>query len=373
MAIDAGTLTLIQTTFLQHLNSAFVVVGYYALRLLYLFAILELVIFGLVWAMQREASWGRLIFKVLKIGLIFFIIQNFAWILNSIITSFAKLAGIVVSNQKLAAFIFNPAQIWQFGYDAGLQLLQQAATGEALGLVLIKIILGVGILLVFGLLGIQLILQIVAFYLVAFTALIFMPFGTFTASGAMFDKSIQAVLQAGIRLMVLIIVIGIGATIWDTILLTKASSEVANINQPLGLFFTALLFLYFAVQLPTIVSDAVGEISGSMLDFGPGPSVEVVREAAGATAVGSSADVQAATAIESQGVGAPAGGMQGGGLATATQVATPASGTILGARGEEVSGEGSLALGKASVINKSISEGTIKKIKEAVSQAIQEK
>lgn len=370
MRIDAGAITLAQTTFLQHLNGAFATVVVYALHLLYLFATLEVVVFGLVWALQRDVNWGRLFFKVIKIGLIFFIIQNFAWLLNSIIASFATLAGIAVNNAKVAGIIFNPAKIWQYGYNVGLHLLQVAAQGNNFGLTLIQCFLGMGILLVFGLLGIQLILQTVAFYLVAFAALILLPFGTFSASARMFDTSIQAVLKAGVRVMVLMIVIGIGVVIWDSFDLENFTVGTLTINPPLGLFFTTLLFLILAWKLPTLVAATVGEISSGFLNLQPeGVSVSVSPMASAAAAPRSMVDFQAATNIE-----AGAGGIMTATSGVSTVQAAGAVAPVAASGGASFGsagtvGRGNLAdetLDQAAVLGKSISDGTLQKIRDTL-------
>lgn len=368
MAIDSGVITLVQTTFLQHLSATFQTVAVYALRLLYLFATLEVVVFGLVWALQRDVGWGKLLFKVLKIGLIFFIIQNFPWLLNTIISSFTALSNLVVANSKVAQFIFNPAVIWQYGYDAGIHLFQAATTTNNFAMVLIQIALGAGILLVFGLLGIQIVLQVVGFYLVAFTGLILLPFGTFTPSRRMFDKTIQSVLQAGVRLMVLICIIGIGITIWDSFDLTSMTEKSINISQPLGLFFTTLLFLLLAIHLPKIVAASVGAISSTIFNEGPSPVVEVAREGGAQTATASSmVDFQAATAIEA-GSGSTTAPMSTAAAASGMGV-TGGTATFGTMAAESSFGKSNLTddtISQASMTSKSISDKTIKKIVNAI-------
>lgn len=373
--IDPGTITLVQTTFLQHLNATFSVTATYALRMLYLFATLEIVIFGLVWALQRDVNWGKLLFKVLKISIIFFIIQNFPWLLNSIISSFAALSGIVISGGKaVAQYIFNPAIIWQYGYDAGLHLLQAATLSTNFGMVLIQVFLGGGILLVFGLLGIQVVLQVIAFYLVAFAGLILLPFGTFSPSSKMFDKTVQSVLQAGVRVMVLIIIIGIGVTVWDTFNLTEAAGGHIKISQPLGLFFTALLFLYLAIQAPKIVAASVGEISSNIFHEGVAPVVEVTKESSVASAsTGQMVDFQAATAISTENVAASSAMGTVSGAAGMVNSGAGGGGSFTEVRGLSKGGRGESGVADASTTAKSISDKTITKIKEAVVKAIEKR
>ena len=370
VAIDPGVVTLIQSTFLEHINVAFSTATRYAFNLLYLFAALELTVLGLAWALQRDTGWSKIFFKIIKIGLIFFIIQNYSWLLNTIVSSFAKLAGIVINNDNVAQYVFNPAKIWKYGYDIGIYFLQLAFNNTILGPTMIQICLGMGILLVFGLLGIQMIVQMVSFYLVSFGALIFLPFGALSASSNMLDKAVQSVLQAGARLMTLIIIIGIAVTTWDGFQLADLTTATDfNINQALGLFFTALLFLCLAFYLPKIVGQVVGGLSSSILESNA-QAVTIVREPATPTMVttgGGMANIQAASTI------APGSNPAYEGISSTASAATiPA--TTAGITTSGIDSQTTKdALSQASRISKSISEGTVKKIKEAVVQAMKEK
>ncbi|MBU0744284.1 MAG: type IV secretion system protein [Gammaproteobacteria bacterium] len=372
MNIDPGAITLIQATFLEHINVAFATMAGYAFKLLYLFASIELVILGLAWALQRDLGWDKLFFKIIKIGIIFFIIQNYPWLLSTILESFAQMAGIVVNDASIAQYVFNPAKIWQYGYNVGVHLLQLAANSNIFGLAMIQLSLGMGILLVFGLLGIQMVVQIVGFYVVSFGALILLPFGALSAGRNMLDKAVQSVLQAGLRLMVLIIIIGMAVLVWNSFDLTELSSTTNfNINQPLGLFFSALLFLSLAFYLPKVLSQIVGELSDNLLNSG-GSAVSVTRESAPASISSSSSgmpNIQAATTISpstSSGSNYTQAGISS--ASSAASMPTSSGAPISGNFGTKE------ALNQASTtLSKSFSENTVKKIKAAVAQAMKEK
>jgi P-type conjugative transfer protein TrbL len=373
--IDVGAITLIQSTFLGNLKKAFSAVANYALNLLYLFAVLEIVVFGIVWALQRDVGWDKLFFKIIKIGLIFFTIQNYEFLLRTVMESFAQLSGVVINNAGVVKYVFNPAKIWQYGYDSGVHLLQLSTLGSNYGLAMIQVSLGMGILLVFGLLGIQMVLQMVSFYVVSLGALILLPFGAFVLGRGMFDRAVQTVFQAGIRLMALIIIIGIAVVIWDGFQLTDmATTTNFNINQPLGLFFTALLFCSLAFYLPKALSQAVGSFGHDLQD-GASPASVVVHESGG-SALGSietqgASDMRAATAINISGT--LAGGYTGGGGEISAAAAAPVSVNVAPAGSSMEAKRARETMAKASDLSKSVSESTMKKIKEAVLQAVKEK
>ena len=363
--IDPGVTTKTQAVFLNNLYPAFNKIADYATKLLYLFAILELAMFGMMWALQRDIAWEKAIFKIIKIGLIFFIIQNYPYLVETIMHSFIKLAGVMVNKAEAAQYVFNPAKIWQYGYDFGVDLLHSATTaGNNFGLAMVYILLGAGILVTFGLLSMQMAVQMLGFYLVALGALIFLPFGAFSLGRNMFDKAVQAVFQAGIRLMSVITVIGIAAIIWDNFgLIDPENHKNPNINQCLGLLFSALLFAYLAFYLPKILSQLVGSLRQ---DFDPAPAAAggaAVGFGAVNVDVGGSGDMQAATVIDAApalGSGGQAAGFAGTAAPVAVSVSSP-SGMEAKLTKE--------AMDQAHQLNKSISEHTVRKIKEAVAQA----
>lgn len=378
--IDPGAISLIQATFLNHINDAFLLVVHYALDLLYLFAAFEIVFIGFAWAMQQDIAWGRALFKIIKIGLIFFIIQNYAELTNVIVRSFAQMGGIVANTAHLSEIIFNPAKIWAFGYDNGLILLKAATASTSFGLSLIQIILGMGIVFTFGLLGIQIVLQVVGFYFVALISLVFLPFGAFNPSANMFERAVQSVLQAGVKVMVLITVIGVAVTVWGTFNLAQMGVPF-NINAPMGLFFTALLFLYLAIKLPNISAKAVGQIS---MHFSGNVSAAVVQVSSRANeipAVGQAAmsAVQEASFISPAAVQLGRGVETSGGISagTATLAAAGAAApqSMQPTVGKEfVSGKRGDTIGMVSAqrLERSISDATVKKIKKTFAQTLEE-
>jgi len=373
--IDPSAVSLVQTIFITHINNAFHLIAHYASNLLFIFAVFEIVLFGLLSAFGQNTSWSELLFKVIKIGLIFFIIQNYTWLLNIIIGSFAQIGGSVANTSHLGQYIFNPAMIWQFGYNIGLGLLQISAVSSSIGLVILLTILGFGILFVFGLLGIQIVIQLVAFYLVALIALIMLPLGVFNPSAAMFDRSVQAVLKAGVRVAVLIMVIGIAVAMWNSSALVVDHNKI-NINQILGLFFTSLLFLYLAIKLPTYAASAVGLIninSGRKESFNAINMVAPVPHGHYATAGGELSSIRIAATVEPMSHTTNGNGMStanavtGSSAITQTQMASGivSSGNLLQQNSDD-------NLRSASAVKKSISDETLKKIKNTFVQAIKE-
>lgn len=186
--------------------------------------------------------------------------------------------------------------------------------------------------------------------------------------------------------MILILVIGIAITIWSNFDLTSLLPPYANMNisQPLGLFFTALLFLYLAVRLPKMVAAVVGQITSQ---FG---QERVTTVAEGGAAImsmptvlaGDLATMRAATHVDpasaqlNQGFAASRSEamMAAGSVPTATTVSISQAGLGGGMMQAAPSKKpGELSLGDASLMRKSISDATLKKMKKTFLEALREK
>ncbi|MEM9243050.1 MAG: type IV secretion system protein [Pseudomonadota bacterium] len=259
MQLDPASISFIQSTFLQHLSNNFHYVMSYARNLLYFFAMFEVVITGLVWALQQTPAWERLFVVVFKIGFILLLVTQFPGFLEMIINTFALVASQSIHVNNLADAVFNPATIWQYGFDPGIKLLREATVISGIGFPIIYVLLGMGILLIFGLIGIQIVIQVLGFYLVATTSLLFLPLGVFNPTSDMLAQALHSVLKAGVRVMIMIMIIGGAIGSWQIFNLTNVDVST-NIVLALGLFFSGLLFLCLLMTLPRLAAEAVGKI-----------------------------------------------------------------------------------------------------------------
>ena len=226
-------------------------------------------------------------------------------------------------------------------------------------------------------LGIQIVLQIVGFYLVSFVALIFLPLGAFNPSSNLFERAVQSVLQAGVKVMVLITVIGIALAVWGTFQLMPIPM-LFNINAPMGLFFTALLFLYLAVKLPKIAAKTVGQIS---IHFSGITSTSVIQmpSSGAASVLGQNdlASVKEATTISSA-AAQPSRGFENT-MQPVSSMAIAAGGVVaplptqISSHARGASGRHEmLGLASAQTLERSISETTAKKLKKTFQQTLEE-
>lgn len=259
MNIDVSSINDIQSLFIHNISHGFTVFNAYSKNLLYYFIVFEIVISGLAYALYHHQYIERLFFQLLKIGLILFIIQNYIDLLNSFLKSIA-LINHQLNDKDSTEILLNPGKLWQYGYNFSLSLLQTAASSDGLAMPLIFTILGMGIFFAIGIFSIQVFLQLIGFYLIALTSLLILPLAVFTPLNDFLSQCVQAILKASLRLMVIIFILSIAISIWEPIKLQSFSSSM-NINAPLGVLFSALLFVFASYYLPKLAASVVGKIS----------------------------------------------------------------------------------------------------------------
>ena len=382
VAMNPGIINYVQSGFIQKVNDAFVHVTSYSVHLFYLLAVIELALFGIIWAFRQVDGLSIFVMKLFKLGVIFFVITSFPHLLQALINGFTDVSfGIVSHNQDSQAFkdfIFNPAQIWGYGFNAGVSMLKLAVEYGTTntGVSELYNILGFGTLLLFGLIGTQIVVTVVGFYLVALLALLLMPFGSFTPLKNMFEQAVRHVFVAGVRVFVVILVIGVGIGIWSQ---TQPVIVTHNTNllQPLGLFFSGLVIWVMSIQLPGFVSKTVGHFSADLFTGFP-QTVNVPQSQTMVSTQASSASSQATQAGTSitpgtAGVGArDTNAVQS--AATVHASSSGATGSTIGAptqvnKSTAVQGQGG-KLAQGAEVKLGISNETLRKLKSTFSGAM---
>ena len=345
-------LSALQNQFVQHFTQSFSVIAGYASELFYILAGLEIVLFGLMWAIRQESALGLFVLKILKLGVIFFIITEFPLLLQAVIDGFTK-AGVVVGGQDATKILFNPGHLWDYGFDASIALLKLSAAGSAGGLSNIYLLLGGGLILLFGLIGAQVILYVCGFYLVSLLSLLLIPLGAFFATKNFLERGIESVFRMGARVFALMVVLGIGGSVWGmfdlTTLISAADSLSGGIGMtagaapsggnisaggltlmvPLGFFIATLVMTVLCIKLPSLVAEAVGKITGRLVDEleGGGPN-SGGYESVGAGLSPVVSQVSAGSNLAASAMGVPGSGISSGGLSGVGMAASMTGGGL---------------------------------------------
>ncbi|WP_116963300.1 type IV secretion system protein [Fastidiosibacter lacustris] len=361
----------IQFGFIGQINQQLSTLQNSALALLAIVAGLELVIFGLVWIIKHDEGVGNLIVKIIKIGFFFTIVKYFPELLNMILVTFLKV-GYIIAPEKSQALLYSPGKVWVIGFKAGVSTMKISVEYGTfnVGLSMLYLILGMGLLLIFAAIGAQIIISVVLFYFVAVLSLIVVPLGVFKPTQDLFYKAIQHLLRTGVRLLAVIFILGVAFTLFQSLKITSISDST-SLEKPLALFFTSFILLILIYTLPSYLARAVGKPGGNIFQNMMAPatanvvvspsmqsthvSVSPVGAAASMHGVAGSS-VAMGGAVQS-GATIVSGGSYAGSGNTNVNVSTTVQGASLNSRKQD-------KVAEASTVNKSISDSTIRKIKE---------
>lgn len=208
MTPDAGILTSLMNQFGNVFSAGVGNIMGDAKWLLGTLIILDLVL-AIIMNLDDQDHLKTLIQKILKYGLFIWIVVNYAWLTNVILKSFS-MVGLKAGGGGLSIAAFtDPSLISEKGiFIAGpiFAYLDSLSTlGALLNLpkMIIMGLAGIAIVLCFFVIGIQIFLTYLEFYIIAAVALILIPFGTFKHTAFLGEKAIGAVIGFGIKLMVL--------------------------------------------------------------------------------------------------------------------------------------------------------------------------
>ena len=170
------------------------------------------------------------------------------------------------------------------GSTASRPLLEKA--GELIGItsfftnfvtIVVLMLAWLIVLLAFFVLSVQLFITIIEFKLTVLAGFVLVPFALFGQTAFLAERVLGNVISSGIKLMVLAIVVGIGATLFGTLI--RPSGEI-TLTQAASTILAAIAVFGLAVFVPGI---AAGLVSGAP-QLGAGAAVATTA-ALGGTAV----------------------------------------------------------------------------------------
>src|SRR5262249_23403323 len=187
--------------------------------------------------------------------------NNFKGLADVVFQSFAGL-GLKASGASLtAADLMRPGFVASTGFTASRPLLEKA--GELIGItsfftnfvtIVVLILAWLIVLLAFFILSVQLFITIVEFKLTVVAGFVLVPFALFGQTAFLAERVLGNVISAGIKLMVLAVVVGIGATLFGTLI--RPSGEI-TLTQAASTILAAIAVFGLAVFVPGIAAGVV--------------------------------------------------------------------------------------------------------------------
>lgn len=271
-------------TFSTYIDSGFGLLGPDIAFLTSILVTIDIILAGLFWALMEEANVpAQLIRKVLYVGFFALLLNNFSGLADIVFQSFAGL-GLRASNASFGADqLLRPGFVAANGFEAARPLLQEA--GELVGFtsffsnfvtIVVLLLAWLIVLLAFFILSVQLFITIIEFKLTTLVGFVLVPFALFGKTAFLAERVLGGVITAGIKLMVLAVVVGIGSGIFGELTIT---TDDISLEQAASITLAAIAVFGLSIFIPSI---AAGLISGAP-QLGAGSAAGTV---AGLTASG---------------------------------------------------------------------------------------
>jgi type IV secretion system protein TrbL len=183
-----------------------------------------------------------------------------------------------------AADLMRPGFVASTGFDASRPLIEKA--GELIGIttffsnfvtIVVLLLAWLIVLLAFFVLSVQLFIAIIEFKLTVLAGFVLVPFALFGQTAFLAERVLGNVISSGIKLMVLAIVVGIGSSLFGTLI--RPSGEI-TLAQAASTILAAIAVFGLAIFVPGL---AAGLISGAP-QLGAGAAVATTA-AVGGTAI----------------------------------------------------------------------------------------
>ncbi len=211
---------------------------------------------------QPEDILARLIRKTLYIGVFAFILGNFSNLAQIIYNSFSSLGLKAGGGTITAQQLLQPGQLAEIGIDAGKPIL--SAISGLVGFtsffdnfveIAILLIAWLIVIISFFVIAIQLFVSLIEFKLTTLAGFVLVPFGLFGRTAFLAEKVLGNVVASGVKILVLAVIVGIGATIFcefTTVLNTRPT-----IADALTLILASLTLLGLTIFGPGIANGLI--------------------------------------------------------------------------------------------------------------------
>lgn len=297
--------------------------------------VISLGLSALLWALDENQNVpAALVRKILLFGFFAWLITGWHTLTLVVINGFAALGLKAGGGQMGVGDLMQPSKVVADGLEVAFDLIKYigriAREGMGTGFflhidaILVTGLAAIGIILAYLVLGIEIAVTIVEFYIVTLIGFVTVPFGILTQTAFMSERAIGYVVSVGAKIMALALVVSIG----EQIFASYTVSAEPPWEESCGLLLAALTIVMLAFKIPAI---AAAQITG-------GPQLSAGSAAAGAVGLAATIGGLALAGRWAMGAGAASGAAGSG---------TRAAARLPNARGGAASGGGGDGAGRA--------------------------
>lgn len=323
---------------------------------------IDITLAGLFWALADDkAVIPALIRKVLYVGAFAFILNNFSFLANVIFDSFANLGLKATGAPIAAADLMRPGFVAATGFDAAQPLLAEVsdligpiAFFENFVQIAVLMVAWLIVLLAFFILAIQLFITILEFKLTTLAGFVLVPFALWNKTAFLAERVLGNVIAAGIKLMVLAVIVGIGSTLFGAFAASFAGGDI-TIEQALSTVLGALAIFMLGIFGPGIAAGLVSGAPqlGAGAAFGSAAGLALGGVAGASVAMGGARALGAAAGGATRAAASVAGGASTAyGLGRSTSGASGPAAVAAGVTGMARAGVGAVGQGVRNVADR---------------------
>ncbi len=255
MPSDVGVLTYLLNIIREILIGGIGRTDDYALWLLRNFAIIETVIFGILWALKKSDLIEALFKKLMLFSFLLWLITNWMGFLTTLSNTMSQW-GFAIGNPSFPPSLFlDPSKIAAMGIDVteplwtylGSLSWRKMLHGISVGWT------GIFIILAYFLMGVQVFLTLVEFWIIAAASLILLPFGVLGPTSWMAEGVFKSLVGMCLKLLILAMLISLG---WETIATVSLNSP-PDFRSSMGALLASLTMAFLIWQAPNIVAGMV--------------------------------------------------------------------------------------------------------------------
>ena len=293
---DVGVIDRFLNVYARYIDSGFGLLGGEVAFLAATLIVIDVTLAGLFWAMGgTDDVIAKLIKKILYVGAFAFILTNFNLLAEIVFRSFAGLGLLASGSTVSEADLLRPGRLAEVGIDAGRPMMERI--GELSGFpdvffnidtIIVLFIAWVVVIVSFFVLAVQLFVTLIEFKLTTLAGFVLVPFALWNKTAFLAEKVLGNVMSSGIKVLVLAVIVGIGAGLFDEFRLPPGTEP--SIDHALAIMLGSLTLFGLGLFGPGI---ATGLVSGGP-QLGAGAAAGVALAGAGAATAASAAVMGAA-------------------------------------------------------------------------------
>ena len=249
-------------TVLDTINSGY---GFIQSDIWWLFQVLlviNLTLAGLYWALGSDEAIAGLMKRVLLIGFIAFLLDNWPFLTDTLGKTFVQL-GLKAGGDGVSQEAFlDPGRVAGLGYlvtnrlwDAARDLVGPKGLFTNFVEIMVLFFAGVVVLVAFFVFAIQILLAVIAYKLSALVVFVLVPFAVLNKTAFLAERPLGYLFAMAVRLMVMAFVVSVAFRLFTEF--TINDPEEVTIRMAVALAFGAVLVLTLAFLAPKIAADVI--------------------------------------------------------------------------------------------------------------------